>query len=91
MPHHSGAVLRVFVLSFRTLRFLSILSYSFLSIKSGMGAKLSTLGYYLQRWGFSVQRPVKRAYKQDQEKIDKWLNEEFPGITERANAENAEI
>ena len=56
-----------------------------------MGAKLSTLGYYLQRWGFSVQRPVKRAYKQDQEKIDKWLNEEFPGITERANAENAEI
>ena len=24
-------------------------------------------------------------------KIDEWLNEEFPGITERANAENAEI
>jgi transposase len=53
--------------------------------------KLSTLGYYLQRWGFSVQRPVKRAYKQDEKKIDKWLNEEFPGITERANAENVEI
>jgi transposase len=59
--------------------------------KYGIDIKLSTLGYYLQRWGFSVQRPVKRAYKQDQEKIDKWLNEEFPGITERANAENAEI
>lgn len=59
--------------------------------KYGVKMKLSTLGYYLQRWGFSVQRPVKRAYKQDQEKIDKWLNEEFPGITERANAENAEI
>lgn len=53
--------------------------------------KLSTLGYYLQRWGFSVQRPIKRAYKQDQAKIDKWLNEEFPGITARAEAENAEI
>ena len=53
--------------------------------------KLSTLGYYLQRWGFSVQRPVKRAYKQDKVKIDKWLNEEFPGITERAKAEDAEI
>ena len=24
--------------------------------------KASTLGYYLSRWGFSVQRPVKRAY-----------------------------
>lgn len=53
--------------------------------------KLSTLGYYLARWGFSVQRPVKRAYEQDQKKIDKWLNEEFPGIDERAEAENAKI
>lgn len=59
--------------------------------KYGIDIKLSTLGYYLQRWGFSVQRPVKRAYKQDQEKIDKWLNEEFPGITKHAEAENAEI
>lgn len=59
--------------------------------KYGIDMKLSTLGYYLARWGFSVQRPVKRAYKQDQEKIDKWLNEEFPGITERAKAEDAEI
>ena len=38
MPHHSVAALHVFVLSFQTLRFLSILSHSFLSIKSGMGA-----------------------------------------------------
>lgn len=53
--------------------------------------KLSTLGYYLARWGFSVQRPVKRAYKQDKKQIDKWLNDEFSGITKRAEAENAEI
>ena len=33
--------------------------------------KPSTLGYYLERWGFSVQRPVKRAYSQDAKKIDK--------------------
>lgn len=59
--------------------------------KYGIKIKPSTLGYYLQRWGFSVQRPVKRAYKQDEKKIDKWLNEEFPGITERAEKENAEI
>ena len=59
--------------------------------KYGIDMKLSTLGYYLARWGFSVQRPVKRAYKQDQKQIDKWLNEEFPGITKRAEAENAEI
>jgi len=59
--------------------------------KYGIDIKLSTLGYYLKRWGFTVQRPVKRAYKQDQKKIDEWLNTEFPGITKRANDENAEI
>ena len=59
--------------------------------KYGIDIKLSTLGYYLARWGFSVQRPVKRAYKQDEQKIDAWLNSEFPGITERAEKEDAEI
>ena len=59
--------------------------------KYGIDIKLSTLGYYLARWGFTVQRPVKRAYKQDEKKIDAWLNREFPGITERADKEDAEI
>ena len=59
--------------------------------KFGIDIKLSTLGYYLARWGFSVQRPVKRAYKQDAKKIDAWLNTEFPGITDRAVQEQAEI
>ena len=52
---------------------------------------LSTLGYYLARWGFSVQRPKKQAYKQNSEQVDNWLNVEFPGITERAKTEEAEI
>ena len=59
--------------------------------KYGIDIKLSTLGYYLARWGFTVQRPVKRAYKQDEKKIEAWLNSEFPGITERAATEGAEI
>ena len=46
---------------------------------------------YLSRWGFSVQHPRKQAYKQDATKVDNWLNVEFPGITERAKSENAEI
>jgi len=52
---------------------------------------LSTLGYYLARWGFSVQRPAKRAYKQDEKKVAEWVEQEFPGIKERAKEENAEI
>lgn len=52
---------------------------------------LSTLGYYLQRWGFSVQRPAKRANKQDEARVKAWLEEEYPAIATRAKAENAEI
>lgn len=52
---------------------------------------VSTLGVYLARWGFSVQRPTKRAYKQDAEKVKSWVESEFPGISARAKEENAEI
>lgn len=56
-----------------------------------MSMPLSTLGYYLERWGFSVQRSTERAYKQDSAKLDTWLNETYPAISERARLENAEI
>lgn len=52
---------------------------------------LSTLGYYLERWGFSLQRPVKRAYKQNEDEVSDWVESEFPGIRDRAKAESAEI
>lgn len=52
---------------------------------------LSTLGYYLARWGFSVQRPKSRAYKQNEEQVTNWVEVEFPGIKQRAEEENAEI
>ena len=51
----------------------------------------STLGVYLSRWGFSVQRPTKRAYKQNPEQVSQWLNETFPAIKQRAVEESAEI
>ena len=52
---------------------------------------LSTLGYYLARWGFSVQRPIKRARKQDSEKVSQWLNGEYSAIVDKAKKEDAEI
>lgn len=51
----------------------------------------STLGYYLQRWGFSIQRPTKKAKKQNPEQVERWLEEEYPQIASKAKAENAEI
>ena len=59
--------------------------------KYGISMPLVTLGVYLSRWGFSVQRPVKRAYRQDEERVKAWVETEYPDISRRAKEENAEI
>jgi transposase len=59
--------------------------------KYSIDMPLVSLGVYLSRWGFSVQRPTKRAYKQDEERVKSWAESEFPGISARAKAEDAEI
>jgi Transposase and inactivated derivatives len=38
---------------------------------------LSSVGYYLKRWEFSVQRPVKKAYKQDEKKLNSGRKRNF--------------
>jgi transposase len=50
-----------------------------------------TVRKYLARWGFTPQRPVKRAYEQRPEAVQKWLQEDYPAIVKRVQAEGAEI
>jgi transposase len=50
-----------------------------------------TVGRYLERWGFTCQKPVRRAFEQDQTKVTKWLQEEYPQLRARAKLEGAEI
>ena len=52
---------------------------------------LSTLGYYLARWGFTAQRPTVHNCKQNPAEIKKWLEEEYPTIKSLAKAEKADI
>ena len=52
---------------------------------------IRTVGDYLKRWGFTPQRPIKRAYEQSPAKVKKWLTDEYPTITKRAKLEGAEI
>lgn len=49
------------------------------------------MGMYLQRWGFALQKPMKKAYEQSPAAIKKWLHEDCPAIAQRAKAEGAEI
>ena len=57
----------------------------------GITMPVRTMGHYLQRWGFTVQKPLKRAYEQRPEAIAAWLKHEYPQIKKRAVAQGAEI
>ena len=49
------------------------------------------MGKYLARWGFTPQKPMKKAYEQSPAAVKKWLDEDYPVIAARARAEGAEI
>lgn len=50
-----------------------------------------TVGLYLERWGFTAKRPGRHARDQNPEEVRQWLEETYPAIEHRAEAENAEI
>ena len=52
---------------------------------------IRTVGDYLKRWGFTPQKPLKSAYKQNPKAVKSWLKDEYPEISKRAKTENAEI
>src|SRR3954447_18703433 len=62
-------------------------------IKQQIGIRLPirTVGEYLRRWGFTPQKPVRKAYKQDPEAVAEWLEKEYPEIEKRAAQEDGEI
>jgi len=62
-------------------------------IKSKFGISISkwTVGRYLTKWGFSSQKPARRAIEQDPEAIKKWFEIEYPSIQKLAKKEIATI
>ena len=52
---------------------------------------IRTMGDYLKMWGFTPQKPKKKAYGQNSKYVNKWLDEEYPKIKQQAKKENAEI
>lgn len=62
-----------------------------ISNKLGVTLGIRQVGNYLKEWGFTPQKPIKKAYEQNPLKVEKWLNEEYPEIQKKAKSENAEI
>ena len=57
----------------------------------GRTVPIRSVGEYLKRWGFTPQKPVKKAYEQRPVEVKRWLDETYPAIAQRAKAEKAEI
>lgn len=57
----------------------------------GIVLAITTMGDYLRKWGFSPQKPKKRAYEQSSKAVKEWLEVDYPSITARAKKEGAEI
>jgi transposase len=62
-------------------------------IERRYGVRLSvwTVGRYLARWGFTPQKPVRRAFEQNAEEVRRWLEDRYPAIRKRAKREKALI
>ncbi len=57
----------------------------------GVVLAITTTGDYLRHWGYTPQKPKKKAYEQNPKAVQKWLDEEYPTIKAKAKLEDAEI
>ena len=62
-------------------------------IRRRFGVRLAvrTMGTYLARWGFTAQKPLRRACEQDPAAVRRWLRRDHPAIAARAKAEGGTI
>ncbi len=57
----------------------------------GVVLHVRSVGKYLARWGFTPQKPIKRAYEQSPAAVKDWLDNQYPQIAKRAKAEGGEV
>jgi transposase len=57
----------------------------------GLQLARTTVGGYLRGWGFSPQRPQRRALEQPPAAVRRWLASEFPAICARAKREHGVV
>src|SRR5215208_1033536 len=59
--------------------------------RCGVRLAVRTMGTYLARWGFTAQKPLRRAYEQDPAAVRRWLRRDYPTIVARAKAEGGAV
>jgi transposase len=59
--------------------------------RTGIGLSLSAISSYLAAWGFTAQKPIRRATERSEVAVRRWLERDYPAIVRRAKKEKAEI
>src|SRR5512142_2287628 len=59
--------------------------------RAGIRLPIRTVGAYLRRWGYTPQKPVRKASRQDPKAVAEWLEKTYPEIERRATKEGGEI
>lgn len=59
--------------------------------KYGVTITQRNMSEYLKRWGMTCQRPTKKAYFQDNVKLNTFIHETYPDIAKKAKKEDAVI
>jgi transposase len=59
--------------------------------RCGVRLAVRTMGTYLGRWGFTPQKPLRRAYEQKPREVRHWLEREFPNIKARARRQKGKV
>src|SRR5919202_556085 len=62
-----------------------------ISQRYGVWLARTTVGAYLRGWGFSPQRPQRRALEQNPAAVRRWLTETYPAIRAQARREGGVV
>jgi transposase len=57
----------------------------------GIRFSIWTVGRYLAHWGFTPQKPVRRAYEQNSDEVQSWLQQDYLMLKKQAKEEEALI
>lgn len=49
------------------------------------------VGRYLKSWGYTPQKPIRKAFEQKPEKVKQWLDKEYPSIKRKAKRQKGVI
>ena len=59
--------------------------------QTGLDLSVWTVGRLLRGWGFTPQKPVRRAHGRTTAAVRRWMKETYPGISREAKAQGGEI